>query len=213
VNRRFHSVKSKDSFFMALTRLIILTAFSLLILSCKRTNEQLIQEAIRLVNKEKYKEAIDIYTKVINNNNKIELAYFNRGQCYSSIRQYDLAYKDFDTLLSRDPTESVVFTISPNSPIASEEDRTKVSLDAVFYERAIVKFYMDSVQSAYEDFQTLINLGYEKAFCTMWQGDLWHVSGDDKKACEFMQKARKLSTSDEEKKEAEKMIKEYCSQK
>jgi tetratricopeptide (TPR) repeat protein len=189
---------------------LILIIYLLLFASCKRTNEQLIQEAVRLTNKKNYKKAIDIYTTVITNNDKIELAYYNRGRCYYDIDQYDSALKDFNTILSDKPTSGIIITINPNSPAATEEDRTKVPYNDALYQRAIVKVYMDSIKSSYRDFQTLIDANYEKAFCTIWQGDIWHMIGNDEKACKFMQRARRLAISEEEIKEADKMIKEYC---
>lgn len=170
----------------------------------------MIREAVSLTEKKNYAKAIDIYTKVINNNNKIELAYFNRGRCYYYIDNYELAVKDFDTIIARKPTSGIVMTINPDSPAASEEDRTKVSYNDAFYQRAIVKFYMDSIESSYQDFQALIDVNHEKVFCTIWQGDIWHIVGNDEKACRFMQRARRLAMSEEEIKEADKMIKEYC---
>ena len=155
--------------------------------SCKQTNEQLIREAVGLTEKKNYGKAIRIYTEVINNNNKIELAYFNRGLCYYHIDNYELAIRDFDTIISGKPTTAIVMTINPNSPGASEEDRTKVSYNEAFYQRAIVKVYMDSIESSYQDFQSLIDVNYEKVFCTIWQGDIWHIIGNDEKACRFMQ--------------------------
>ena len=178
--------------------------------SCKQTNEQLIREAVGQTEKKNYKKAIRIYTEVINNNNKIELAYFNRGQCYYHIDNYELAVRDFDTIISGKPTTEIVMTINPNSPGASEEDRTKVSYNEAFYQRAIVKVYMDSIESSYQDFQSLIDVNYEKVFCTIWQADIWHIVGNDEKACRFVQRARRLAKSEEEIKEADKMIKEYC---
>jgi tetratricopeptide (TPR) repeat protein len=184
--------------------------YLLLFASCKRTNEQLIREAVRLTDKKDYKKAIEIYTTVINNNDKIELAYFNRGRCYYYIDQYDSALKDFNAVLANKPTSGIIITVNPNSPAATEEDRTKVPYNDVLYQRAIVKVYTDSMQSSYRDFQTLIDANYEKAFCTIWQGDIWHMIGNDEKACKFMQRAKRLATSEEEIKEADKMIKEYC---
>lgn len=198
---------------MTVNSVLIFIVCLFLFVSCKQTNEQLIREAVELTEKKNYKKAIDIYTKVIDNNNQIELAYFNRGQCYYHIDDYELALKDFNTILSRKPTSGIVMTINPKSPVATEEDRTKVSYNDAFYQRAIVKVYMDSIESSYQDFQTLIDINYEKVFCIIWQGDIWHIIGNDEKACRFMQRAMRLAKSEEEIKEAEDMIKEYCAKK
>ncbi|MGZ5133679.1 MAG: tetratricopeptide repeat protein [Chitinophagaceae bacterium] len=189
---------------------LVFIIYSLFLASCKQTNEQLVQEAVRLASKKKFQEAIAIYTKVVSNNNKIELAYFNRGKCYHNISQYDSALNDFNTILSGKPTNGIIISINPDSPDAIEEDRAKVPLNDLFYHRAMTKVYMDSMQSAYRDFQMLIDANYKKAFCTIWQGDIWHILGHNEKACRFMQRAKRLATSDEERKEADKKIKEYC---
>ena len=184
-----------------------------LLASCKQTNEQLIQEAVSLANKKNYKEAIDIYTKIITNNNKIELAYFYRGQCYHQMDEYELALKDFNRILSAKPTSGVDITVNPDRPAETEEDRTKVSYHDALFQRAIVSFFMDSVQSSYRDFQTLIDANYKKVFCIIWQADIWHTTGNDEKACRFLQRARRMATSEDEIKEVEEMTREFCAAK
>jgi tetratricopeptide (TPR) repeat protein len=195
---------------MTLMRLLIPIICLFLLASCKQTNEELIQEGVRLANKKNYKEAIDIYTKIITNNNKIELAYFYRGQCYYQMDEHELALKDFNKILLGKPTSGVIIPVNPDSPVATEEDRTKVTYNDALFQRAIVSFFMDSVQSSYRDFQTLIDANYKKVFCIIWQADIWHTTGNDEKACRFLQRARRLATSEEEINEVEEMTKEFC---
>jgi tetratricopeptide (TPR) repeat protein len=67
--------------------------------SCKQTNEQLIAKGTKLYNKEKYKEAIEIYTKVLISNNRLQSAYYNRGLCFIKLENYFKALGDFDTVM------------------------------------------------------------------------------------------------------------------
>jgi tetratricopeptide (TPR) repeat protein len=171
----------------------------------------LINQGISLAKKKNYKEAIKLYTKVINRNGKIQLAYYDRGFCFIALKNYSLALRDFNKVISLQTYGDYVLTENPNTPFASDEARMQVACNDALYQRAQVKFYMDSLKSSFQDFQMLINDNYEqKSNCIVWQGTIWVRNGDKDKACEYFQKAKATATTGEDKKEADDFIKDYC---
>ena len=104
-----------------------------------------------------------------------------------------------------------VITYNADSPLADEEARTQVPYDDALYQRAQVKYHMDSLRSSFADFQELVDKGYrEKSNCVLWQGTIYVRSGKREKGCEYFEKARQFALDSEAKGEADKMIGAYC---
>jgi tetratricopeptide (TPR) repeat protein len=178
--------------------------------SCKQTNEDLLDKADKLAKQKKYNEAIETYTEVIKRNSKLQAAYYNRGFTYLKIKKYDEALADFNKVMTLQSHGDFIITYNRDSPFADEEARAQVPYNDALYERAQVKFYMDSLKSSFQDFQTLINSNYEKSNCMVWQGTIWIKDGKPDRACEYFEKAKQLAQTDYDKQEAEEMIKTYC---
>ena len=183
-----------------------------ILVSCVETNEELLDKAYKLTKEKKYDKAINIYTKVIERNNKLELAYYNRGFAYVAIRNYANALADFNEVINRHKFGDVIFEYNKDFPLADEETRAKVSYYDALYERAQVKFYMDSLRSSFQDFQILINRNYEKSNCFLWQGTIWINDGQNIKACDYCLKAKQSALEDQDRHDAESMISKYCLQ-
>lgn len=190
--------------------------FSLVILlflfeSCTQTNEQLVHEAIQVSKQKKYDKAIEIYTKVINRNNKLQVAYYNRGLDYLAIKKYNEALADFNKVMSLQKHGDAIITYNTNTPYADEEARAQVPYYDALYQRAQVKYCMDSLKGAFIDFQTLIDNNYEgKSNCILWQGTIYIKSGKIDKACDCFDKAKQFALNEDNRKEADEMIKTYC---
>lgn len=178
--------------------------------SCKETNEQLINKGVRLSNENRYDEAIAVYTEVIRRNPKLQLPYYNRGIVYTKLEKYNKALDDFNKIMSQKMVGSSVYTPNPNSPFADEEARASVTYYDALYQRALVKYHMDSLQSSYTDFNELIQSYYDVSNCYLWQGVLWIKAVDQNKACERFDKAMIYARTEEDRQEAERMTKEYC---
>ena len=107
-----------------------------------------------------------------------------------------------------------IFTYNSNSPFANEEARNQVPYYDVLYERAQVKYYLDSLESSYHDFESLIVNNYsEKSNCYLWQGTIWVENNKTTNACACFEKAREVASTSNDNQEAEKMISEYCTPK
>lgn len=186
---------------------------SSIISACTLSNEELFDKAMNLSKQKKYDDAIKIYTQIIGRNDQLQLAYYNRGIDYLSKKNYTQALTDFNKVLSLQSVGNFRIKFNSNTPVADDVARTQVPYNDALYQRAIVKYYMDSVRSSFIDFQSLIddNDG-QKSNCILWQGTLWIKVGKTEKACEYFQKAKKFANTTNDKQEADEMIKTYCSQ-
>lgn len=194
------------SFFFIVSSVLLLT-------SCKQTNEQLLDKAYNLNNQKKYDKAIEIYNEVINRNSKLQLAFYNRGFAYLQIKKYKEALADFNKVMALQTHGDFVITYNKDLPYADEETRTQVPYNDALYQRAQVKYFMDSLRSSFTDFQRLVDDNYEeKSNCMSWQGTIYIRSGKADKACEYFFKAKQFALSDEDRNDAEDMIKTYCGQ-
>ena len=192
---------------------ICIVSVAIIAASCKQTNADLINRGVALAKQKKYKEAINLYTKVINRNDKIQLAYYDRGFSFIAIKNYSLALRDFNKVLSLQTIGDFVYTENPNTSFASDEARMQVPYNDALYQRAQIKFYMDSLRSAFKDFQTLVNSDYQKSNCLAWQGTIWIRNGNKDKACEYFERAKQTASSEEDKQDANDFIKTYCQNK
>jgi len=196
---------------MRIKSFIYISLSSIFFISCKLTNEELINEGVRLADHKKYKEAIKVYTKAIKRNHKLQLAYYDRGFCFKELKDYSNALRDFNRVIDLQTYGDFIFIENPNTPFASEEAKMQVSYDDALYQRAQVKFFMDSLRSAFHDFQILIDKSYElRSNCILWQGAILINENKKDNACEYFGKAKQLASSENEKREADEMIKTHC---
>ncbi|QGW27803.1 tetratricopeptide repeat protein [Phnomibacter ginsenosidimutans] len=198
---------------MSIKPIFSLIIFLLFCTSCKQTNEQLLDKALSSSKQKKYDKAIETYTKVINRNNKLQLAYYNRGFDYLATKQYDKALWDFNKVMALQSHGDFIITYNQNSPFADEEARAQIPYNDALYQRAQVKYFMDSLKSSFIDFQTLVDNNYEeKSNCLLWQGTIYVRSGKTEKACTYFDNAKQVALTDDDRNEATEMIKTYCGQ-
>jgi tetratricopeptide (TPR) repeat protein len=179
--------------------------------SCKEkqpTVQDLVDKGVDLVNQKKFEEGIALYSKAIKQKPKVQLAYYNRGIAYSEIKEYTKAIADFDKVLQL-KSNGVIMIDNDFNP--SAEGQGQVDIGEVFYQRAVVKSYMDSLQSSFNDFERVIQSRYsDSSNCFVWQGVLFGRAGKHEKACEYFEKAKKAAQTTAQQKEAIDMINKYC---
>lgn len=82
--------------------------FLLLLTSCDfKTSKDYLNEADKLSEQEKYKEAIELLDKAIEKDPKYLGAYINRGADKSALGNYEEAIKDYKTVLDLDPKNTL----------------------------------------------------------------------------------------------------------
>jgi len=171
-------------------------------------------KAFNLSKQKKYDKAVETYTDVIKRNSKLQLAYYNRGFAYLATKKYNMALADFNKIMALQTHGDFVFTNNKDVPYADEETKDQVSYYDALYQRAQVKYFMDSLKSSFIDFQTLVDNNYEeKSNCILWQGTIYEKSGKTDAACVCFDKAKQFASTEDDRKEADEMIKTYCGKK
>jgi len=90
---------------MASRSLVIILTIVCLTASCNfKSADDYIVESNKLVDKEKYKEAIALLNKAIEKDPKNKGAYLNRGLCHEKLKDLNSAILDYTALLKIDPT-------------------------------------------------------------------------------------------------------------
>jgi tetratricopeptide (TPR) repeat protein len=196
-------------------RILNYILFLVLLTSCNDTNEELFDKAYNLGKEKKYDKAIEMYTKLIRRNRRLQLPYYNRGLMYLNMEKYDKALKDFDEVLSlQNYGSGFMIILNPDSPIASEEDRNQVPYTDVLYQKAQVEYSMDSLRSSFRDFKVLVNNNYEeKSNCLLWLGTIMIRYDKTEKACGYFNSAKQAALTNDDRAEADKMINLNCGNK
>ncbi|MGB4843502.1 MAG: tetratricopeptide repeat protein [Ferruginibacter sp.] len=192
--------------------LSIFLCFSLLS-SCKKTTEQLFDEAYSLTKKGKLDKAIKIYSDLIKQNDKLQSAYYNRGYCYYSEKEYSKALQDFETLINLQTLGGgkIIFSLNSDSPFASEEAKYQVPYFDAVYQRAQVYSFLDKNEESFQDFKYLVDNNYEeKSNCFFWLGSLVLNKGDTVRACDYLTKSKETANRKDVLEAVEKMINECC---
>ncbi len=184
---------------------ILISCTSFFVVSCSPTTDELYNTAYNLENEKKFKEAIEVYDKILKRNRQFQDAYLGKGYCYQQDSNYTKALYFFEYTKSLKMKGAFIFEENANSPFASEEAKHQVPIGRIHYQIAITKYYMDSLRSAYENFQTAIAHNYEIGNCYIWQGLIWMDHDSIQKGCDFFRKAMRVGETD-----ASRFIKMYC---
>ena len=198
---------------MTQNKLILFFTLLSILVSCKQNKEtiqQMVDKGVDLVNAKKYNEAIAIYSKAIQRNPGIQLTYYNRGIAFTELKDYSNAFTDFNKVIELQTVDGYIVTYNSDF-YPTEETKGQIPYNDALYQRAIVKFHMDSLNSAFLDFQILIDNNYEeKSNCLLWQATLLGKSGNPDKACEYFVKAKENAVTAAASQEADEMIAKYC---
>jgi tetratricopeptide (TPR) repeat protein len=186
-----------------LNYLLALTA--LLSFGCKQTNDQLNGEGVRLYNQGNDLDAIKYFSRVIEQNNKLQIAFYNRSLCYSDLKRYALALNDLNQIRALQGDGPQLIFSNLGSRFASEENRDQVPVMTVLFERAKVKFFMDSLKSSFIDFRTCLDNQYEINKSRLWLGTIYIRTGNKAKGCDLYQQAKNFGDD-----EAGNLIKTNC---
>lgn len=197
---------------MRLQQVTLFFTLICLLVSCKQTNEQLLQKANALSKENKHDKAIEIYSEVIKRNNKLQVAWYNRGLAYLETKKYDQALADLNKLVALIPHEGFAAIISSDSPYADEETRGQVAYNDALFQLAQVKYYVDSLESSFSDFQFLIGSNYKKGSCLLWQGAIYVKRGETDSACAVFKNAKQFAATNVERQQSNEMTNVYCGQ-
>lgn len=137
-----------------------------------------IDSAIKHHKKGNYKQAISIYTNIINSSSKQSELYFNRGLAYSESFQYKEALNDFNQCLSLDAEN-----------------------DACYFNRSIVRSELGDMRGSLNDLNKTIELVPGDAKALFNRAILKFQLHDNKGAIKDATESKKLWKSMKRKKE------------
>ena len=177
---------------------------------CEPPVEQLFRLGDDYYNGKQYEKALEQYDRIIHHNGKIQQAYYDRALCYIELQKYPQALGDLNKLVGMQTQGDYIITFNKNFPNASEEMQWQVDYHEVLFQRAIVRYYMDSLRSASADLQACIDNQYRAGTCTIWKGLLWLRAGEKEKGCALFQKVFQEATDSAEKDLARSMIDSNC---
>ena len=153
---------------------------------------------------ENYNGAIKDYSKVIEINPDNALAYLNRGKNKSRLENYYGAIEDYNLAIKTKGSESIYINKVKNSLIENGFE-FDVRMEEIRYERGFSRYKIDSLKTAFEDFNFCIQMNYELSDCYLWRGNIYLAYGQNNEACEDFKNALKLGNSS-----ASESIKKYC---
>ena len=221
-----------------MTRYFLFISISLTFLGCDfRSAKDYFNEAEKLEEQQKYKDAISLLDKAILKDNKYLGAYINRGADKSEIGDFKGAINDYEKVISLDPKNTLAYFNIGNNLKRIGDNKTAVdfynkafntkggdgiyldlqpnsfvdlsSFDvpgyAIYYERGIALYEIDSLQKAFYDFQNCIAKNFMTAESNNCIGNIFLVNGKKEKACDYFNKAKLLGNKD-----AENNIRKYC---
>ena len=154
----------------------------------------------------KYNEAIIDYSKVIEINPDNTLAYLNRGKNKSRLGKYDDAIKDYNLAIKTKGSE-LNYLNKVENLLIEDGFEFDVEMKEIRYERGFSRYKIDSLKTAFEDFDFCIQMNYELSDCYLWRGNINLAYDNHNEACEDYNNALKLGNN-----KANGLIKKYCKQ-
>lgn len=153
--------------------------------ACEQSQEALYEKAIQLSDDGEHSKAIPIFTELIQRNGKNELARFERAISWFYLDSNQNALNDLNTILASKPDIEII--VQP--AFATSDNKWKISKLEVLFQTALVKYAMDSLISAYIDFNTCLDYNYQPIRSNVYIGSILMLSGQKQKACEHFRKA------------------------
>jgi tetratricopeptide (TPR) repeat protein len=138
-------------------------------------SEELIIKGSKLIDKEKYDEALKVLNESISLNPNNYLAFFARGKAYESVEEYDKAISDYTEAIRLDPSDKNSYFCRGRSYLGKEE-----------------------CEKAIPDFNEYIANNHTEAYAFNFRGNAYYGSGDYSSAIKDYNRAISLKPKDKE---------------
>jgi tetratricopeptide (TPR) repeat protein len=145
---------------------------------------------------EDYEGAIQDYTIVLSLDDENTLAYLNRGKNKARVNDNIGAIDDFEDAISTKGSETTYITETPNQFMDDDYGIYDVEMEEIKYERGIVLYEMDSLRSAFNDFNFCIQEGFQVKESLNMRGNIYLLFGMKKEACKDYKKGWELGDVD-----------------
>ena len=188
---------------------IIILIFSVLFFGCTSSTSSLFDKAIDLMATQHYEKASTIFSGAIKKDSTYEADYLYRGLCFQQIKKYQLALNDFDYLIERHSPKS--FSINKVSQrVYGNKDSTRLEFIDAYFQRAVTRYFMDSLDSAKIDFEFVLTQSNRISKCRNYLADIYYQQGNLSEACNQIELINNIKTSEMDSLQIEKLKKIYC---
>ncbi|MCF8297417.1 MAG: hypothetical protein K9J13_07750 [Saprospiraceae bacterium] len=153
---------------------------------------------------EDYRGAIIDYSTIIEIDSANTLAYLNRGKNKKRLDDFQGAIEDFEKAIKTKGCEQIYFNSVENSFVETGFE-FDVKMEEIRYERGIARYYIDSLQTAFKDFDFCIQKNFELSESYYWRGVIYLAYDMKTEACEDLKISSELGD-----KNAIELMEKYC---
>ena len=182
-------------------------AIELLDIAIEKDPENIYALTNRAVDKsilEDYKGAIDDYSRIIEVDPDNTLAFFNRGKNKKRLEDYMGAIDDFNKAISTKGEGDLYIDLVENS-FAETGYEFDVKMEEILFERGIARYNINSLETAFNDFDFCIQKNYELPSSYYWRGIIFISYEMNTEGCYDMIKSQELGNAN-----AIEVIEKYC---
>ncbi|HEY9002204.1 MAG TPA: tetratricopeptide repeat protein [Mucilaginibacter sp.] len=141
-----------------------------------------------------YNGAISDYIQALKLNPKNTLALFNIGNNYKRLNNNLKAISYYNQAFATKGSDQIYSDMKPNSFV--ESSNFDVEGKAIFYERGLAYYKIDSLRKAFSDFRNCIISNYQVKESYYFLGIIHKAYKSKKKACECFLKSAQLGDKD-----------------
>ena len=153
---------------------------------------------------EDYKGAIEDYSRIIEIDENNALAYLNRGKNRKRLKDYRGAIEDFDRAIKAKGGEFLYWEKVEN-PFLDNGFEFDVKMEEIRFERGFARYNIDSLRTAFDDFNFCIQQNFELPKSYYMVGLIYIAYGNIDEGCKMLTKSKGLGDL-----YAQEMIDEYC---
>ena len=142
-----------------------------------------------------YSGAIVDYSTVIEIDNDNALAYLNRGKNKKRLDDFYGAIEDFEKAIKTKGSVLLYMEKTENSFIDTGFE-FDVGMEEIRFERGIARYNIDSLRTAFDDFNFCIQKNFELPASYYWRGLIYLAYGRKTEACNDLKKSHELGDPD-----------------
>jgi tetratricopeptide (TPR) repeat protein len=151
-----------------------------------------------------YKGAIEDYSTIIKIDPDNTLAYLNRGKNKKRLDDFQGSIEDFEKAIKTKGGEQIYIDLVENSFVETGFE-FDVAMEEIRFERGIARYNIDSVKTAFDDFNFCIQKNFDLPASYYWRGLIYIAYGMKTEACNDLIKSHELGDPD-----ANEMIEKHC---
>lgn len=171
----------------------LLFLLTLMTIDSVRADNDLLKSGVDLYKQGQHKEAVETFTRLIENNDEYVEAYRLRGSSYMKLKEYDLAISDFKKAIDLAPDQNGVFSDLGTAYYYSKRFIEALKMydleiekghenQLVYFNRALCLDQLGRLDEALDDIRTSLKLKPDFYWALCYKGNLLVKKGEYKKA-------------------------------